>query len=107
VRDLDTTEAVSVYLHVPYCRELCFYCGCNTKKALRDDVIGAYRVALEREIALVGDGLTGPVCIARLHWGGGTPSILGAEGLASVMAVLRRHFVFEAGFEHAIELDPR
>jgi oxygen-independent coproporphyrinogen III oxidase len=107
LRDLDTTEAVSAYVHVPYCRELCFYCGCNTKKALRDDVVGAYRVALEREIALVGDGLTAPVRIARLHWGGGTPSILGTEGLASVMAVLRRHFVFDAGFEHAIELDPR
>lgn len=107
LRDLDMAEAVSVYLHVPYCRELCFYCGCNTKKALRDDVISAYRVALEREIALVSDHLTASVHIARLHWGGGTPSILGAEGLASVITVLRRHFVLESGFEHAIELDPR
>ncbi|MBN8990482.1 MAG: oxygen-independent coproporphyrinogen III oxidase [Rhizobiales bacterium] len=107
LRDLDTTEAVSVYLHVPYCRELCFYCGCNTRKAVRDDVIAAYRGALGSEIALTCDALPGPVRIARLHWGGGTPSILGAEGLASAMAVLRRHFVFETGFEHAIELDPR
>lgn len=107
LRDLDTTEAVSVYLHVPYCRELCLYCGCNTKKAVRDDVIASYRVALEREIALVGGALSGPVRIARLHWGGGTPSILGGEGLASVMKVLRSHFAFEDGFEHAIELDPR
>ena len=107
LQDLDTAEAISVYLHVPYCRELCLYCGCNTKKALRDDVIAAYRAALEREISLVGDVLPGPVRIARLHWGGGTPSILGADGLASVMNVLRRCFVFEAGFEHAIELDPR
>jgi len=107
LQGLDTTEAISVYLHVPYCRELCHYCGCNTKKALRDVVVGAYRVALEREIALVSDSLSGPVRIARLHWGGGTPSILGADGLASVMQVLRNHFVFEDGYEHAIELDPR
>jgi oxygen-independent coproporphyrinogen-3 oxidase len=107
LRDLDTTEAVSVYLHVPYCRELCLYCGCNTKKVMRDDVITSYRIALERETALVSDALSVPVRIARLHWGGGTPSILGAEGLASVTNVLRRHFVFEGGFEHAIELDPR
>jgi hypothetical protein len=39
LRDLATAEAISVYLHVPYCRELCFYCGCNTKQALRDAVI--------------------------------------------------------------------
>lgn len=107
LRDIDTAEAVSVYLHVPYCRELCLYCGCNTKKALRDDVIAAYRDALEREIALVSDVMSTPVRIARLHWGGGTPSILGADGLASVMKVLRSRFTFEAGFEHAIELDPR
>ncbi|SDK26483.1 MULTISPECIES: oxygen-independent coproporphyrinogen III oxidase [Bradyrhizobium] len=107
LQGLDTSEAVSVYLHVPYCRELCLYCGCNTKKALRDDVIAGYRVALEREIAQVSDAVPGPVRIARLHWGGGTPSILGAEGLASVMQVLRDRFVFDAGFEHAIELDPR
>jgi oxygen-independent coproporphyrinogen-3 oxidase len=104
---LDTSEAVSLYLHVPYCRELCLYCGCNTKKASRDDVIAAYRIALEREIALVADTVPGPIRIARLHWGGGTPSILGVEGLASVMQVLRDRFLFEDGFEHAIELDPR
>lgn len=107
LRGLDTREAVSVYLHVPYCRELCLYCGCNTKKALRDDVIAAYRAALEHEIALVGDAVAAPVRIARLHWGGGTPSILGTDGLASVMQVLRDRFDFEDGYEHAIELDPR
>lgn len=104
---MDTGEAVSAYLHVPYCRELCLYCGCNTKKAVRDDVISTYRKALEREIALVGDVTSGQVRIARLHWGGGTPSILGPDGLASVMKVLRDCFVFEGAFEHAIELDPR
>ena len=104
---MDTGEAVSLYLHVPYCRELCLYCGCNTKKAVRDDVIEAYRKALEREIALIGEVTSGKARIARLHWGGGTPSILGSDGLASVMEALRNCFVFEAGFEHAIELDPR
>jgi oxygen-independent coproporphyrinogen-3 oxidase len=107
LRGLDGSEPVSLYLHVPYCRELCLYCGCNTKKALRDDVIGGYREALEREIALVGDTASGPLRVSRLHWGGGTPSILGTEGLASVVDVLRRHFVFEENHEHAIELDPR
>src|ERR1700682_3567269 len=81
LRGLDTTEAISVYLHVPYCRELCLYCGCNTKKALRDDVIATYREALESEIARISDVVSGPVRIARLHWGGGTPSMLGADGL--------------------------
>lgn len=104
---LDIRDSVSVYLHVPYCRELCFYCGCHTKVARREEVLQRYRQALEAEIALVTSHLSGPLKIARLHWGGGTPSILGVDGLASVIEVLSRHASFDSGFEHAIELDPR
>ncbi|WP_210485328.1 oxygen-independent coproporphyrinogen III oxidase [Microvirga antarctica] len=107
LRHLDGDESVSVYLHVPYCRDLCFYCGCHAKVARRADVIAAYRETLEAEIALVAAQVTSPLRIAHLHWGGGTPSILGADGLASVLAALSRGFLFEDGFEHAIELDPR
>jgi oxygen-independent coproporphyrinogen-3 oxidase len=104
---LDARESVSVYLHVPYCREICFYCGCNTKLAVRDDVIDSYRRALEAEIDLAAGLIRQKPRIGRLHWGGGTPSILGPRGLRSVVAALRRHLLFDVGFEHAIELDPR
>ncbi len=105
--DLDPRESLSVYLHVPYCREICPYCGCNTKMARRDDVVARYRRALEREIEIVACLVKERPAVARLHWGGGTPSILGLDGLQSVVGALRRHFPFDAGFEHAIELDPR
>lgn len=104
---LDAEQSVSVYLHVPYCREICLYCGCNTKMAVRDDVVSSYRRALEAEIALVSGLVNKRLRISRLHWGGGTPSILGAGGLRSVMAAIERRFSFDPGFEHAIELDPR
>jgi oxygen-independent coproporphyrinogen III oxidase len=104
---LDPHEDVSLYLHVPYCREICLYCGCNTKMALRDGVVGAYRRALETEIDMVAGLIRETPVVARLHWGGGTPSILGPDGLRSVVDVLHRAFPFKAGFEHAIELDPR
>jgi oxygen-independent coproporphyrinogen-3 oxidase len=104
---LEARDAVSVYLHVPYCREICLYCGCNTKMAVRDDVIDAYRRALEAEIALVAGLLGERSTVARLHWGGGTPSILGPDGLRSVIAALQHRFPFDQHFEHAIELDPR
>ena len=104
---LDRRESVSVYLHVPYCREICLYCGCNTKMAVRDEVISRYRLALESEIDLVAGLLTEVPDVARLHWGGGTPSILGLDGLRSVLAVLGRRFPLERAVEHAIELDPR
>ena len=105
--DLDPRESLSVYLHVPYCREICLYCGCNTKMAHRVDVVARYRSALEREIEIVASVVKERPAVARLHWGGGTPSILGLDGLQSVVGALRRHFPFDAGFEHAIELDPR
>ncbi|MBR0900678.1 hypothetical protein JQ616_37480 [Bradyrhizobium tropiciagri] len=77
-------EIISIYLHVPYFRELCFYCGCNTKTAVRDSIVTRYREALETEIALAASFMQGPPHVARLHWGGGTPSILGIEGLRRV-----------------------
>ncbi|WJR80190.1 oxygen-independent coproporphyrinogen III oxidase [Bradyrhizobium sp. NP1] len=104
---LDPQESISVYLHVPYCREICLYCGCNTKKAIRDDVIADYRRALEAEIAHASRLAKRRLCVARLHWGGGTPSILGAAGLESVLAVIEERFSLANGLEHAIELDPR
>lgn len=100
-------QRVSIYLHVPYCRELCHYCGCHAKAVRRDDVIDAYGQALEGEIALVAAQARGRLTVARIHWGGGTPTSLGADGLASVLEVLGRYFDIEAGIEHAIELDPR
>src|SRR4051812_17568982 len=74
---LDAEEGVSVYLHVPYCRDICLYCGCNTKMVVRNDVVSSYCRALEAEIALVTDLAVKRLRIARLHWGGGTPSIVG------------------------------
>ncbi len=100
-------ECVSVYLHVPYCRDICFYCGCNTKMVVRDDIVATYRRALEAEIDIVAGLIKHRPAIARLHWGGGTPSILGSGGMRSVLSTLRSQFSFAPGFEHAVELDPR
>lgn len=93
---LDAEASVSIYLHVPYCREICLYCGCNTKMAVRDDVVASYRRALEAEIALVSGLVRKRLRTARLHWGGGTPSILGPDGLQSVLTALWDRFSFES-----------
>ncbi|CZT36956.1 oxygen-independent coproporphyrinogen III oxidase [Rhizobium sp. 9140] len=100
-------EAVSVYLHVPYCREICYYCGCHAKAVRKEQPVEDYRRALEAEIALVATHLPARRKIARIAWGGGTPSILELAGLSSVIDVLKTHFDLEPGHEHAIELDPR
>ncbi|OLP56138.1 oxygen-independent coproporphyrinogen III oxidase [Rhizobium rhizosphaerae] len=107
LRRVDGDRPVSVYLHVPYCRDLCHYCGCHAKAYRRDSVIDSYRAALEAEIGTVAASARRRLKVGRIHWGGGTPSSLGAEGLASVMAVLARYFEILPDAEHAIELDPR
>lgn len=99
-------EAVSLYIHVPYCRDICWYCGCNTKAVRRREILDQYVETLVTELSLAAS-LTGRRKAHRLHWGGGTPHILTADMLSHVSASLARLFDFSALDEHAIEIDPR
>ena len=99
-------EPLSLYLHVPYCRELCLYCGCHTKAIRQQEPLDAYAASLTAEIGLVADRV-GPRQVSHLHWGGGTPSILAGRNLAQIVARLDEAFDLGALREHAIELDPR
>jgi oxygen-independent coproporphyrinogen III oxidase len=103
---LPPAATLSVYLHVPFCAELCLYCGCQTKIVHRRDPIEAYADRLGEEIALV-SATTRARRVTHLHWGGGTPSMLGPDRLIAVKALIDRAFDTSAVAEHAIELDPR
>jgi oxygen-independent coproporphyrinogen-3 oxidase len=103
---LGENATLSLYLHVPYCAQLCLYCGCHTKVTLRRAPIEAYAGRLGGEIALIADKV-GRRRVTHLHWGGGTPSILGGDGLHAIHAKLARAFDLDQIGEHAIELDPR
>jgi oxygen-independent coproporphyrinogen-3 oxidase len=103
---LPDDATLSLYLHVPYCRALCHYCGCHTKATLRRDPIDAYAKRLAEEIAIVGS-YAGKRKVTHLHWGGGTPSILGTDPLKFISDELCGRFNFAPLREHAIELDPR
>jgi oxygen-independent coproporphyrinogen-3 oxidase len=103
---LGRDASLSLYLHVPFCAQLCLYCGCNTKVTLRRPPIEAYARRLIGEIGLLASAV-GRRRIAHLHWGGGTPSILGPEGLSEIHAALLQAFDLGEVGEHAIELDPR
>lgn len=107
LRQIGPDDHVSLYIHVPYCRQLCHYCGCHAKMAIRDDVVENFVATLLTEIASVGENLSTCPHVMRLHWGGGTPSILSAGQFERIIAALHDLFDFDAGMEHAIELDPR
>jgi oxygen-independent coproporphyrinogen-3 oxidase len=103
---LTASDSLSLYLHVPFCENLCLYCGCHTKAVRRFAPIETYADLLVREIDLV-VARTGSHCISHLHWGGGTPSILGPNLLRKLAAQLDVRFDLASLRQHAIELDPR
>jgi len=104
---LDPAAAVSVYVHVPFCRQACWYCGCNMKLAARYGPVTDYVDTLIAEIALVAARAPARLKLQHLHWGGGTPTAVHPDDLARVMQALRAHFDFASNAELAIETDPR
>jgi len=97
---------LSLYFHVPFCRSLCWYCGCHTRVLGHRDPIDRYVATLEREIALVAK-LAGGRRVAHVHWGGGTPTIVGPAAFLALMSKLRECFTIEPDAEIAVEIDPR
>jgi oxygen-independent coproporphyrinogen-3 oxidase len=97
---------LSLYLHVPFCETLCWYCGCHTSVTRHREPIERYMLTLRQEIALVA-ALAGSRRVAHIHWGGGTPTIVGPEIFGSTMAMLRERFEIEPDAEIAVEADPR
>ncbi|MGZ5804421.1 MAG: oxygen-independent coproporphyrinogen III oxidase [Xanthobacteraceae bacterium] len=103
---LPTHAKLSVYLHVPFCRELCLYCGCHTKAVRQRGPVDDYFDAIFSEIGIVGRLLKGQA-VDHWHWGGGTPSLLKPEQFLAIADEFARYVDLDAIREHAIELDPR
>ena len=98
---------VSLYVHLPFCDTVCYYCACN-KVVTRDKGRAAeYLGYLEREIATQRGALGRDEEVVQLHWGGGTPTFLSADEMARLMTILRRYFVLLPDGEYSIEIDPR
>ncbi len=104
--ELPAEAALSLYLHVPFCDRLCYYCGCNTSVVRLETSRRAYAALLEREIALVAAFIGRRARVSHIHWGGGTPTSLPGDCLTAIMARIRDLFAVDAGAEVAIELDP-
>ncbi|MDO9709000.1 oxygen-independent coproporphyrinogen III oxidase [Paracraurococcus lichenis] len=100
-------DPLSLYLHIPFCRSLCWYCGCHTSVTRNAERIARYGAALRKEAGLLAEALPAHAGIASVHLGGGTPSTLGAEGLRALFTELRAIFGIRRDAELAIELDPR
>jgi oxygen-independent coproporphyrinogen-3 oxidase len=101
------TLPLSLYVHIPFCESLCYYCGCNKIITKHHDRAAGYLKYLEREVQLHTDRLGLGQAVSQLHLGGGTPTFLSDDELRQLMSMLRRSFNFAPGGEYSIEVDPR
>lgn len=101
------SRPLSLYVHIPFCESLCYYCACNKIITKHHEKAASYLSYLSREVDLhtqyIGQGQT----ISQLHLGGGSPTFLRDDELRELMAMLRRNFTLAPGGEYSIEIDPR
>jgi len=101
------TAPLSLYVHIPFCNTICYYCACN-KVVTKDHGRSAkYIKYLGREIEIVSGLIEGGPRVEQLHWGGGTPTFLARDEMSTLMGMLRRGFAFAPDAEVSIEVDPR
>ena len=103
---LPADTSLSLYIHQPYCREMCWYCGCHAFAARRDEPVADYVAALMREIELAG-AASAAKRVVEVHWGGGTPNLLSPARFEVLAAWLRAAFDLSSVEQHAVEVDPR
>ncbi|MBC2807055.1 radical SAM protein, partial (plasmid) [Rhizobium ruizarguesonis] len=105
--NIEEAGPVSVYLHVPYCRSMCWYCGCHTSITRQDGPVREYLDVMSQEIELVSFAAGNEVAVRNVHFGGGTPTIMRPQEFAAIISKLRSAFRFEADASIAVEIDPR
>ena len=101
------TAPLSLYVHIPFCESLCYYCGCNKIITRHHEWAGGYLDALEAELALVLESLGSGRPVSQLHFGGGSPTFLSDAELTRVMTALAAAFRLTPDSEVSIEVDPR
>jgi oxygen-independent coproporphyrinogen-3 oxidase len=106
-RAIAATQPLSIYVHIPFCESLCFFCACNKIVTKHHERSAEYLRYLNREIDLHIEHLGSGQTISQLHLGGGSPTFFSDEELAELMSMLKRNFVFSPSGEYSIEVDPR
>lgn len=97
---------LSLYIHIPFCHKLCYFCGCNKIVTRQTHKADKYLDLLEQEIIYRAPMFTDRR-VSQMHWGGGTPTYLNKAQISRLMTILRRHFEFNDDAELSIEVDPR
>lgn len=98
---------LSLYFHLPFCRSVCYFCGCNVIFTKRKERADEYINYLEKEIKMVAALQKPGRKVSQLHWGGGTPTFLTTDQMRRVQGIVKGHFDFAPDIEAGVEIDPR
>lgn len=105
--DAQAGQPLSLYLHIPFCERRCLFCGCNVVVTRKRAIADRYLTYLHREIDRLAEHLPRRRTVSQCHWGGGTPTYLGAAQIEALQHKITEHFTIEPDAEVAIEVDPR
>ncbi|MGC9370650.1 MAG: oxygen-independent coproporphyrinogen III oxidase [Paracoccaceae bacterium] len=103
---LDPAEPVSVYIHIPFCERLCWFCACRTQGTKTLTPVESYIGTLEQELALLKETLPAGLRMGRMHWGGGTPTILPPALIHRLARAVKAAIPPTEGWEFSVEIDP-
>jgi len=106
VRRIPAGSEISLYLHVPFCRRLCWFCACRTQGTTSDVPVRAYAQTLKAELRLLAEHLPQGVRLSRLHWGGGTPTLLAPDLMTELAQAIFAVAPMAAEGEFSVEIDP-
>ncbi|MBY0349326.1 oxygen-independent coproporphyrinogen III oxidase [Tabrizicola sp.] len=106
IKAIPEGSEISLYVHVPFCRRLCWFCACRTQGTTSDAPVIAYVETLKAELTLLRAHLPRGVSLSRLHWGGGTPTLLSADLMRDLAKAIFAVAPMAAGGEFSVEIDP-
>lgn len=107
LRQLPPNSPLSIYVHIPFCDTLCWFCGCHTRVVNTYSPVASYLELVRREIAMVAEMTGREHPITHLHFGGGSPTLLHPQDFAAIAAEIRDTYPIACGAEFAVEIDPR
>ncbi|MFP7674089.1 oxygen-independent coproporphyrinogen III oxidase [Marivita sp. S0852] len=106
IEAIPENSRISLYLHVPFCRRLCWFCACRTQGTADAAPVTAYVETLKDELSLLKRHLPKGVSLSRLHWGGGTPTLLSPDHMRDLSQAIREVVDFAEDYEFSVEIDP-
>lgn len=98
---------ISIYIHIPFCRSLCQYCGCFTRVVHNNNPVHEYLDLLKKEIAIAGNMTDRQLPVSHIHFGGGSPNLLDGDDIGRLLNLIEFNFNLQDGAEIAMECDPR